>query len=382
MEGGVRKRGNSWYYYFDLAKVDGERNKHERKAVGATTKGEALTILRKAMTEYENSGTLFEPSNVSVSDYLDFWLEEYVKLNLSHNTWDNYKGVIKNHIKPVFGNMRLRSISPEVLQKFINDKFRDEFSRQTLTIFHSVLNNSLKQAVYPYKLIKENPMQYVRLPREERKKRVTKADKKILTLKELKTIMEYIDENNTFYIPMHLGFNTGMRVSEVCGLKWDMVDLHEGTIEVDKAMVYKEKEWVLGPPKSNAAYRKFKIGDTLINILESHKFQQKKNKLKYGEHYHKSDFVCTKENGEPTTPSSVKWSCSNIKSKLGIDINFHSFRHTHATLLMEHGADIKDIQKKLGHARSSITIDTYSHLTENMQNKTVDIFEGITNELK
>ncbi|HLS61505.1 MAG TPA: site-specific integrase [Virgibacillus sp.] len=381
MKGGVRKRYGSWYYYFDLGTVEGVRKKHERKAEGAETRSEALRILRKAITEYENTGRVFEPSKTSVHDYLDFWLKEYVEINLSPNTWSNYKSVIDNHIKPEIGSMRIRSVSPELLQKFINGKHREGFARKSLTIFHSVLNNALRQAVHPYKLIEDNPMQYVSVPRVERKK-ATKEDLKILTLPTIQKITNFLDESNTFYIPFHIGFGTGMRVSEVCGLMWEMVDLDKGTIEVNKAMVTdKEGQWYLGPPKNVSSYRKFKIGGSLIAILRKHKTWQNKNKLKYGEHYTDSDFVCTKENGEYTSPGSIKWSGRNLRDKLDIEFNFHSLRHTHATLLLERGAVIKDIQKKLGHARASITIDTYSHLTEKMQDETVDIFEGITNEL-
>lgn len=380
MEGGVRKRGNSWYYYFDLGTVDGQRKKFERVATGATKKSEALRILRNAITEYENSGTIFEPSKTSVSDYMKFWLREYVELNLAYNTWDNYRMVIETHINPAIGNMRLSSISPEVLQKFINDKHRAKFARKTLTIFHSVLNNSLRQAVYPYKLIKENPMQYVKLPRMERKK-VTKDDLKVITLGQVQTILDFLGKDNTFYIPFLIGFHTGMRRGEVCALMWDKVDLVEGTIEVDKAMTRKKKDWVLGPPKNNSSFRTFQIGASLVNLLKKHKLQQKKNKLKYGKFYQDSNYVCTKENGEFVSPYSVKYSCENIQKKLSIGFGFHSLRHTHATLLLERGAPIKDVQHRLGHARASITIDTYLHLTEKMQNQTMDIFEGITSEL-
>jgi len=71
-----------------------------------------------------------------------------------------------------------------------------------------------------------------------------------------------------------------------------------------------------------------------------------------------------------------------IQEKLGIDFNFHSLRHTHATLLLEQGAPIKDIQARLGHSRSGITLDTYSHLTDKMKNQTVDIFEKLMNDMK
>ena len=71
-----------------------------------------------------------------------------------------------------------------------------------------------------------------------------------------------------------------------------------------------------------------------------------------------------------------------IQEKLGIDFNFHSLRHTHAALLLEQGAPIKDIQARFGHSRSGITLDNYSHLTDKMKNQTVDIFERLMNDMK
>ena len=132
MKGGVRKRSGSWYYYFDLGVVEGKRKKIERKATGATNKGEAEQILRRAITEYENAGSIFEPSEMTVQDFMQYWIDEYVMLNLKYNTQENYKSVIKNHINPAFGKYKLKSLKPDVLQKFFNDKkkgwiFKEEF---------------------------------------------------------------------------------------------------------------------------------------------------------------------------------------------------------------------------------------------------------------
>nr|WP_242466801.1 N-terminal phage integrase SAM-like domain-containing protein [Brevibacillus brevis] len=109
-------------------------------------------------------------------------------INLKHNTQENYKGIIKNHIKPAIGMIKLRFLTPELLQKFINDKHREGYSRKTLTIFHTVLQHALKQAVYPYKLLNENPMQYVKLPKKENKK-TTEADLKILPMSSIKRLL-------------------------------------------------------------------------------------------------------------------------------------------------------------------------------------------------
>ncbi|WP_413927514.1 tyrosine-type recombinase/integrase [Clostridioides sp. ES-S-0108-01] len=81
--------------------------------------------------------------------------------------------------------------------------------------------------------------------------------------------------------------------------------------------------------------------------------------------------------GEHVTTNSLKYLSRVVNYELGIDFNFHSLRHTHATMLLENGANIKDIQHRLGHAKISTTMDTYSHVTNNMRNQTVNIFESI-----
>ena len=118
-----------------------------------------------------------------------------------------------------------------------------------------------------------------------------------------------------------------------------------------------------------------------MDILKKHKEWQDSNRIKYGEWYHDSNFVCTKENGEPLNINSYKYLSRVVNYELEINFSMHSLRHTHATLLLENGANIKDIQRRLGHSKLATTMDTYSHITEKMQNNTVNIFEKISNKL-
>lgn len=133
----------------------------------------------------------------------------------------------------------------------------------------------------------------------------------------------------------------------------------------------------LGTPKTKSSYRTIDIGDTLIKILKRHKIWQKKNKLEYGQYYTDSNYVCTKENGQLVTIDTIKYISRIVNYELKINFNFHSLRHTHATMLLEAGANPKDIQKRLGHSKISTTLDTYSHVTKRMKNQTVDIMEKI-----
>lgn len=394
MKGGVRKRGNTWYYYFDLGMVEGKRKKIERTAEGAQTKGEAEAVLRRKILEYENAGTVFKPSEMTLHDFLNFWHKEYVQLKLKPNTQYNYRLAIKNHILPHLGKYKLKSLTPHILQQYMNLKTREGFSRQTLNIIRGILSKSLKQAVYPYKYINENPMQYVELMMNKERK-PTREDLKIQSKENLRLLNEYVTEEHPFYLPFHIGFHCGVRVGELCGLEWKHVNFDDMEIEIEQQLIAKKVEnedtgknkdvWVVGPPKSVSGYRNIPIGRKLVNILKNARRKQKENKLKYGEFYQQDpehDFVCKKENGEHYTPSVIKYQTRDLISlKLNIDFNYHSLRHTHATMLIENGTPIKTVQKRLGHSRSAITEDRYVHLTKKMSRDAADIFDSIAEDL-
>lgn len=124
--------------------------------------------------------------------------------------------------------------------------------------------------------------------------------------------------------------------------------------------------------------RTISIGDTLVEILKEHKEWQDKNVKKYNDYYanekyayeelnkiyYLKDLVSTKENSELISTESLKYLSRVVNYDLGISFNFHSLRHTHATMLLEAGANIKDIQRRLGHSKLSTTMDTYSHVTQ------------------
>ncbi|WP_130807679.1 site-specific integrase [Senegalia massiliensis] len=380
MQGGVRRRGKRWYYYFDAGVVDGKRKKIER--VGGNTKKEALEALRKALNEFEKAGTILDETEMSTADYFDYWYKEYVLINCKYNTQEYYRRIIKNHIKPSLGIYKIKSLNAAKLQEFINDKHINGYSKSSLSNFLGVLSKALKMAVYPYQLIKESPMQYVKIPKIQEDKK-DEDNLKIISKKDFNKIIKRFPMESTFYIPLQIGFHTGMRAGEVCGLTWNHVDLESNTISVTKTLIPKGKGiWELGPPKTQSSYRTIVIGQTLVDILKKHKKWQIENKLRYGKYYKESNFVCTKENGTHVTTNTLKYLSRVVNYELMIDFNFHSLRHTHATMLLEAGANIKDIQERLGHSKLSTTMDTYSHVTNKMKKESVDIFEKIISNNK
>lgn len=167
MKGNIRKRGEKWYYSFEIAKSD--RKRIER--VGGYTKKEAQLALVKAISEYSEMGKTFKISEISVSDYFDYWIREYVKVNCRFNTQLAYIALIENHIKPAFSIYKLKDLSPSLIQEFINKKFLSGFSRSFLVNLISVLGSTLKFVVHPSNFIKDNPIQYINFPKYSESRR-------------------------------------------------------------------------------------------------------------------------------------------------------------------------------------------------------------------
>lgn len=162
----------NWEYRFEAAKVDGKR-KHISKS-GFRTKKEALEAGTKALAEYNNTGLHFEPTEISVADYLDYWFEQYVKINLKYNTQENYRRLIDGHLKPRFGTYKLKALSSSVLQEYANELKGNGFSKSHVEGILSTFSGALDYAIEPLRYIKENPMRFVRIPLIE--KRTKKKD--------------------------------------------------------------------------------------------------------------------------------------------------------------------------------------------------------------
>lgn len=390
MQGGVRKRGTTWSYYFDLGKIDGKRKKKEKG--GFRTKKEAEQALTAAMNEYNNAGTVFEPTEITVADYLNQWFDLYCKTNLKYNTQVGYLRIIQGHLIPKFGVYRLKAITPAVLQEYAVELKMNGNSKSHLVGILSVFSAALNYAVEPMHYLQSNPMQYVKFPKVERKPR----ERIVLTLDEWCKIRDRF-QNTRYYIPLMIGFYTGLRISETFGLTWDDIDFDKRKISVNKQIVKRnfgadvrkvvekkgKKEqrssWYFTTPKTFTSIREVPFGETLYQALKQEKAEQLRNEMKYGEYYtiHVKK-IETDENGQYTSTDSFKYCSRVIHHEMHLAFDYHSLRHTHATLLIESGADVKNVQTRLGHTNIETTLQTYVHDTEKMAERSVDLFEKIT----
>lgn len=145
----TRKRGNSWEYRIELAKIGGKRKQKSKGGFKTQKEANAAGIL--AMSEYQTCGIYFTPSEISFSDYLKLWMNQYCETNLNQSTCENYKKKIRLHIEPRLGIYKLKALTSVILQDFINLKFNEGYSRNTLSVIKGMhLNSKSSSSVFEW----------------------------------------------------------------------------------------------------------------------------------------------------------------------------------------------------------------------------------------
>lgn len=365
----VRKRGNSWSFYFELAKVNGKRRRKEKG--GFKTKKEAEIALAIAIEEYENCGKIKEETNMSMSDFMDYFFKNYSKVKLKYYTQNTHSSHIEFHIKPKLGHYRLKSITSAILQDFFDDMYKKGYAKETLKKSYGILSKSFKLAVYPYSLLKNNPMEHVTLRdyKYNNKQKVRVIDKEVFE----KVANYYKQKEHYFYIPIIIAFHTGMRRGEILALRWKDIDFEDKSISVNHSVTFKKTgNWELTSPKTFSSIRRIAIGNTLLSILREHKTKMKS----LGIH---SDFVCVNPNTKKLI-SIYSLKDLNRKTREIFDVeyfNMQDLRHTHATMLLEGNVPLKTVSERLGHANIYITADTYMHVTKKLERESIKIFESM-----
>lgn len=399
MAEGVRKRGKTWSYYFDTAKINGERNKIEKG--GFRTQKEALDARAEAIAKYNNTGRTFSPKEISVADYLDYWLENSIKKNIDHgysyNTYRDYESKIRLHLKPAFGIYH----APDKVQEWVDDMKLKGFSKSMIKNTLTCLQGAINYAILPLKYVQANPCIPVKVGKMPVDVDAKAHAEYVCPKEEFDRILERFPESSYFHPALVVPYNIGTRIGETFAINLNEdVDFEKHEIHIRHQLTKIEKTWFLKPPKYDS-YRTVKMGNTLEQILKRVIRQRKINQMKYGQHYIKTYVLpdnsitkvradldvaskeimplCVKDNGELVTPDSFKYCARVIHYELG-NVLFHShcLRHTHGTILAENGVNPKTVMERLGHKNIETTLQTYTFNTEVMQQTAVDVFEQAT----
>jgi len=361
---------------------DAITGKYIRKSVYGKTAAECSRNARK-MTVKVDKGEYKEPCKMKLSEWCDIWLKDYTP-NIKDSSRRNYQQNIENYIKPALGKIEIGKLEPHIVQGFItalqekeSEKTHKPLSAKTIKNVHGTLCKCLTEAER-VSYIQRNPATKALLPRVQGK------EINVLDSGELKRFTEAIigeKSEDIFFIAV----NTGMRLSEIVGLRWTRVDFAKNEITVDAQMLLdrgKDSPKGLGTPKGNRP-RKFVTALSVMNRLRAIKHKQLEKQLAAGELWDNSlDLVFTNEIGQPILQRTVEKHFKRIMEKLllaDMGYTFHDLRHTFTVECIKAGVDVKTLSEMLGHKDVAFTLNVYGHVTNEMQ---LDAAARIENAIK
>jgi integrase len=351
------KQTGKWDFIIDIGTDLMTGKRKQKKKRGFQTKKEAEKALAALLNEL-NEGLYIEPSKQTFSDYMRFWLDTKAH-EMSIQTLKAYESYLKNHILSSLGPLPLASLTPMHVQGFVRELRSKGLSEWTVKRIFNVVNASLNAAV-KMELIKKNPALSIEKPK------VTSKETTIWNLTEVSLFLKH-SMSSPYHIAFLLAVTTGMRQGEILGLRWRDVDFENECLYIRQTLTHDGKGFKEGA-KSKAGNRSVGLDAVTVSNLKQHRKRIASNRLKQGPAYLDSDLVVSTSTGKPINPRNVLRTFYSLIVKANLPkIRFHDLRHTHASLMLQQGENIKLISKRLGHSSVKITLDTYSHVLPNMQ---------------
>lgn len=429
----TRKRGKKYEYRFEGAPVGGKRQWITRG--GFATAGEAYAAGMTAWQEYRDSGLKFTPSQLSVADFLDHWLQEYGSVNFKETTRSNYEKKIRTLIKPAIGKYPLASLQTSAVQALIDDLFNRGYSRNTISGVKGILSKSMKYA-RRMKLIQNSPVPDAELPRRGSQPMLKTRTKTrdVLDAATVRRIFERYPEGHPMHIPLVLGYRCGLRLGEAFALQWEDIDFGASTLSVNRQVQYSstaagasdpkrrrstKTTLYFSPPKYDS-YRTIQLDSATLALLRRTRQHQREMQLTYGPLFQRwyvtperssiddappfvlnTDGIGTEvhmvninDDGSLIRPRSMQECCRVLHGWHNVQKNgkvsrvrdpdpicttfdFHSLRHTHCTELLLAGVTPKAVQLRLGHRDIKTTLNIYEHLTDKMAADTAAKLESM-----
>ncbi len=373
-----RQRKDGLWEVRYCAGTDPGTGKPIRKSIYGKTSEEVAQKLR-AITAAVDTNTFIEPQKMALAKWLDIWLSEYCGA-IKPGTLKAYSDNVRLHIKPALGAVKLCELRPHDVQTFVNNLQRgaSPLSPHTVKNVHGTLCKALSEAVR-VKYIPSNPANGCILPK------VTREEIHPLEGEEIAAFMRSIQGSPSEPV-FFVALNTGMRLSEILGLRWSRVDFKKQTIRVDAQLLVKrgkDTERTLGLPK-NSRSRSFKAAPAVMDCLKAVQRRQKEWRLKAGQAWDNPlDLVFTDEAGHEVPHATIEHRFTRIMQSIPLEGHrFHDLRHTFATESIRAGIDVKTLSEMLGHSSVAFTLDVYGHVTSAMQDDAANRLQALILERK
>lgn len=364
-EGSIRQRNDGRWEGRYTAGYDLLSGKRIMKSVYGNTKKECSTKLITALSQnfgaYYRYGNGFE--NQPLQDWCRFWFETYSKPYLRPNTALGYYYMIEKHIIPFIGKIklsRLTSVQIQFMYNELKEKGRlhkngtrtyQPLSDSSVRHIHMILNNCLNQAMKE-RLIPFNPCINCRVPKQR------KRELSVLTEEEISTYL-YAAKQLGVYPLFFLEFTSGLRRGELLALLWRDLDVDKRTIKINKQLYRAQGKLIVTEPKTPNAFRSIILPQQTVDLLIQEHNRHPESPLMF----------CDPKTNGYWSPDAIYRIHKKILMTTGLDdsLRFHDLRHTFATLALQNGVDVRTLASMLGHYNAEFTLDTYTHVTLDMQ---------------
>lgn len=371
------QRNNKWQVIIEIGRDErtGKRLRHTKD--GFKTKRQAQIYATLKENELLN-GINPMSNKTPLKTFIGDWYKDHVSKTIAINTKNNYNSMIETHIIPYMGEMQLGKIKVTDIQKFYYYLIDKDLKPSTAKKVIQVLNKCFKYAK-KLNLISMIPtdIEYFTQERKQTLK-VWNEDELTYFLNEIK--------NDYLYIPILITVLTGIRIGELCGLRWENVDLENNLIFIKEQVIQDKTDNrlihtdILKTSKSN---RKITLPSILVNVLKSHvPGSETLPGINNFVILNRDGFMCNPRNVSMEFTKKIKKYSNKTNDKHNNymqlpQITFHDLRHTHATILLKNGENIKVISERLGHASIRMTLDTYSHVLPDMEQHTALLLDNI-----
>jgi integrase len=358
-----RQDGPRYILTVDLGKdpVTGDRR---QRRFTYRTKREAERARTEKLAEIDR-GSLVDRSNQTIGELLDFWLETYARPRVRAKSYETYERIIRVHLKPGLGTIRVQALKPEHLQQFYADKLAAGCGKRTVEMCHMRLAQALKMAV-EHGQVARNVALVVKPPRARAREMQT------WSRDEAHRFLQAASGSS--YGPIWaVALATGMRRGELLGLRWCDIDGERRIIHVRQAAIAVGGEMLIGPTKGDRSRAIHGLPPSILAALREHKARQNAQRLQVGSLWQDHDLVFCSAVGTPIYGQNLAREYDRLVKLAGVPrIRIHDQRHTNATLLLADGWDPKLVGERLGHRDVTTTLRTYYHVAQKQHEEAGD----------
>ena len=350
--------------------ADGRRKRKFLHVRG--TRVDAERKLRELLTALDH-GILVNGSKMTLGQFLKIWVRDYVDTNTSVRTAQGYIERIKAYIEPHLGDLPLTKLTAHHVQSLHSWMLTKGLSARTVVGTHRVLRQALGHAI-KWGILLHNPCDAVPPPKPQHRE---------MNAMDTADVEKFLNiAAGSRYGPVYfLAIYTGLRRSELLGLRWSAVDLDVKSISITETLQYiNGKGLTVLEPKTARSRRMVTLPPSAVALLSGLKVKQKDEITEFGLEWSESRYVFSQADGSPLYPNLVSRAFSQLMKEAEIPrVRFHDLRHTHATLMVKQGVNPKIVSERLGHASVTITLDTYSHVLPGLQEEAALRFEESLN---